>query len=95
MRIKISRESDVPIREQLAAQIVFLIGTGQLKPGDSLPSVRELALRLKVHRNTVSQAYGDPAVRALIQKDHGRRLTVRRTQTAASSPGNRRPRDLQ
>ena len=37
VRIRIDRDSDVPIREQLAAQIVFLIGTGELAPGDALP----------------------------------------------------------
>ena len=77
MRISVSRESDIPIREQLTAQLVFLIGSGQLKPGDTLPSVRELALRLHVHRNTVSQAYADPSLDALLEKIPGRRVTVR------------------
>lgn len=77
MRLSVSRESDVPIREQLTAQLIFLIGSGQLKPGDALPSVRELAHRLQVHRNTVSKAYADPSLDALLEKIPGRRLTVR------------------
>ena len=85
MRISVSRESDVPIREQLAAQLVFQIGSGQLKPGDTLPSVRELALRLHVHRNTVSQAYADPVLDPLLEKIPGRRLTVRANQVTDSS----------
>ena len=85
MRISVSRESDVPIREQLAAQLVFQIGSGQLKPGDTLPSVRELALRLHVHRNTVSQAYADPSLDTLLEKVPGRRLTVRANQVTDAS----------
>ena len=57
MRIQISRESDVPIADQLAAELIFSIASGELKPGDTLPSVRALARRLKIHHNTVSRAY--------------------------------------
>jgi GntR family transcriptional regulator len=85
MRIQISKESEVPIREQLAAQLVFLIGTGQLKPGDMLPSVRELARRLNVHRNTVSEAYRDSTLDVLVEKAHGRRLRVRINQPSHPS----------
>ena len=85
MRISISRESNVPIREQLAAQIVFLVGSGQLRPGDTLPSVRELAHRLQVHRNTVSQAYADPSLDGLLEKVPGRRLTVRANHVTGSA----------
>jgi DNA-binding transcriptional regulator YhcF (GntR family) len=59
MEIRISKESDVPVREQLAEQIVFQIATEKLKPGQMLPSVRELARRLGIHHNTVSHAYQD------------------------------------
>ena len=57
MDITVSKESEVPLCEQVSAQVIFLIGTGRLKPGDALPSVRALARRLKIHHNTVSQAY--------------------------------------
>src|SRR5260370_38281676 len=62
MEIQLSRESEVPLRRQLAEQIVFLIGGGKLRAGQRLPSVRELARRLKIHHNTVSEAY-QPLVR--------------------------------
>ena len=48
MDIQISRDSDFPIRQQLTEQIVFLIATGRLRPGQDLPSVRALARRLKI-----------------------------------------------
>jgi Bacterial regulatory proteins, gntR family len=49
MQISLSKNSDVPLRQQLAEQIVFLITTGQLRAGEELPSVRALARRVKVH----------------------------------------------
>jgi hypothetical protein len=43
MQITLSKHSDVPLRQQLAEQIAFLIRTGQLLAGQELPSVRVLA----------------------------------------------------
>jgi GntR family transcriptional regulator / MocR family aminotransferase len=57
MQIALSKTSDVPLRQQLTEQIVFLITTGQLHLGEELPSVRALARMSKVHHNTVSEAY--------------------------------------
>jgi len=59
MDIHISKESEVPLRQQVAEQIILLIVTEKLKEGDALPSVRELARRLKIHHNTISHAYQD------------------------------------
>jgi len=77
MDLRISKESDVPIRQQLAQQIVFLIATEKLKPGQALPSVRELARRLKIHHNTVSHAYQDLVRRTWLVRRRGTRVVVR------------------
>jgi len=61
VRIWISRQSTIPVREQLSAQLRFGILSGRLSPTERLPSVRELARRLKVHPNTVSAVYQDLA----------------------------------
>ncbi len=77
MDILISRESEVSIRQQLAEQIVFLIASEKLKPGQPLPSVRELARRLKIHHNTVSHAYQDLVRRTWLVSRRGTRVVVR------------------
>lgn len=77
MDIRISKESEVPLRQQLAEQIVFHIATGKLQPGEALPSVRELARRLKIHHNTVSEAYQDLIERQWVVGRRGARVTVR------------------
>ena len=76
MQIQISRRSEVPIRQQLADQIVFLVVTEKLKAGAVLPSVRELARRLKIHHNTVSHVYADLVRRTWLAR-RGNRLAVR------------------
>ncbi len=76
MQIQVSKRSEVPIREQLGDQIVFLIVTEKLEPGAVLPSVRELARRLKIHHNTVSHVYTDLARRAWLER-RANRLVVR------------------
>lgn len=83
MDIRIDRKSEVPVRQQLGEQIIFSIATGKLKPGQALPSVRELARRLKIHHNTVSEAYKDLARRTWVVRRHGSRVVVRSTEERA------------
>jgi GntR family transcriptional regulator len=77
MKIRINKQSEVPIREQITEQIIFLIATDELKPGDALPSVRQMSRQLGVHRNTVSRVYGDLVRRGWISGKRGGRLAVR------------------
>jgi GntR family transcriptional regulator len=76
MQISLSRKNDVPLQQQIAEQIVFLITTGKLRPGQQLPSVRALAVRLKIHHNTISKAYRELVRRGWLTRRHGSRLCV-------------------
>ena len=77
MDIRIDKRSEVSVRQQLAEQIIFLIATEKVKPGEALPSVRELARHLKIHHNTVSEAYKDLARRTWVVRRKGSRVVVR------------------
>lgn len=57
MKFWLSKNSEISLREQLARQIVLAIVGGDLRAGNKLPSVREMALRHEIHPNTVSAAY--------------------------------------
>jgi len=57
MKFWLSKNSEISLREQLTRQVMLGIVSGDLKAGDKLPSVREIALRLKIHPNTASAAY--------------------------------------
>src|SRR5436305_13908193 len=77
MRIWLSKNSEVPVREQLATQIMLGIVSFDLKPGQKLPSTRELARRFNIHSNTVSAAYKDLAERGWVELRKGSGSYVR------------------
>ena len=76
MQIVLSKHNEVPLREQIAEQIVYLIRTGQLRAGTALPSVRALGRRIGVHHNTVSEAYQELVRLGFIARRPGSRLVV-------------------
>jgi GntR family transcriptional regulator len=57
MRLELDFRSKVPIYAQLVEQVGNLVATGVLKPGDQLPTVRQLAADLRVNFNTIARAY--------------------------------------
>ena len=57
MIIRIDDLSDVPIYMQLRNQIVMGISSGELKAGEKLPTVRDLAIEMGINTMTVSKAY--------------------------------------
>jgi len=76
MDIHLSKESEVPLRQQLTEQIVFSIATGKLRADQQLPSVRALARRMKIHHNTVSEAYQDLVRHTWVTRQRGSRHVV-------------------
>ena len=58
-RIRLDKQSKVPIQHQLKRHIQFLIFSEEMREGDRLPSSRDLAEDLGVNRNTVSQVYSE------------------------------------
>jgi GntR family transcriptional regulator len=57
MLFKIEASSPVPIYAQIVGQVRAAIAGGELRVGDALPSVRQLAGELRINPNTVAQAY--------------------------------------
>ena len=54
VRFWFSPAGEVPIYRQVVTQVVLAILSGDLRPGERLPSTRELARRFSIHPNTVS-----------------------------------------
>ncbi|HEV2421760.1 MAG TPA: GntR family transcriptional regulator [Candidatus Acidoferrales bacterium] len=57
MQLWFSRVNGISLREQLVTQIMLGILCDDLRPGERLPSTRELARRFRLHPNTVSAGY--------------------------------------
>ncbi len=76
MLISISEEDQRPIYLQIAADIKDQIRTGDLSPGDELPSVRELADSLDVNLHTVHRAYQKLRDQGVIRMRLGQRAKI-------------------
>lgn len=57
MEIVIDIEAPLPMFTQVIEQIKQAVQTGQMKPGDLLPSIRQLANDLELNNKTVAKAY--------------------------------------
>jgi GntR family transcriptional regulator len=55
--ISVDLRSHVPTYVQIVERVGHLVATGVMKPGDQLPTVRQLATDLRVNFNTVARAY--------------------------------------
>lgn len=71
MEFSVDRDLPVPLRTQLQGLIEYGIACGELVPGESLPSVRELAERIGVAPMTVSQVYRYLKTQGLIETRPG------------------------
>ncbi|MEV0618738.1 GntR family transcriptional regulator [Nonomuraea sp. NPDC050404] len=74
-KIQVSLHSDVPIYRQIVTQLSFMIETGDLEPGQPLPSARLLADNLRINRNTVARAYAELGELGLVE-GRGRSGTI-------------------
>lgn len=72
VHIILSRTSGVPMYEQIVEQIRSAVYSGDLAPGDPLPSLRQLARDLEVSLITTTRAYNDLAAQGLIANQQGR-----------------------
>ncbi|MDR2969621.1 MAG: GntR family transcriptional regulator [Tannerellaceae bacterium] len=74
--------SGVPVYRQIIDQIRFGIASGQLKLGEQLPTVRALAVTLKVNLNTVSKAYKELEIKNILETQQGTGTFISSTKMA-------------
>jgi GntR family transcriptional regulator len=65
-----------PIYGQIADRVKFAVAGGALRPGEMVPSVRDLAKQLVVNPNTVARAYRDLQAEGLLESVRGMGLQV-------------------
>jgi GntR family transcriptional regulator len=68
---RIDSRSPTPLYAQIATRLRVAIAAGELRAGDSLPSVRQLASQLRINPATVVQAYRDLEAERLVCTRHG------------------------
>ena len=68
---KLDPKGGIPYYRQVIDQIRFGIVTGNLKVGEQLPTVRALAVQLKVNLNTISKAYRELEIQNVLETQQG------------------------
>jgi len=69
--IAIDNSSGIPVYIQLGERIRLLIRQGWLKPGDAMPTVRELAIDLGINANTVARVYRELQTAGVLRLERG------------------------
>jgi DNA-binding transcriptional regulator YhcF (GntR family) len=77
MQFWFAHRTEVTLREQLVTQVILGILSGELSPGQRLPSTREMARRFRLHPNTVSSGYQLLERDLWIESRHGSGVYVR------------------
>jgi GntR family transcriptional regulator len=78
MDIPVDFESGVPLYMQLVERIKHMVASGQLQPGQQLPTIRQLAADLRINYNTVGRAYMLLDQEGVISTEQGRGTFVTR-----------------
>ncbi len=70
-RFRLDLQSGVPVYRQIIDQVTGGMAAGMLRPGDQLPTVRQVAVDLAINPNTVARAYREMEIRGLLETQQG------------------------
>lgn len=71
LKFSLDLKSGVPFYKQVILQVEMAIVDGRLENGDQLPTVRSLAVALKINPNTVARAYNELEIRGIVNTQQG------------------------
>ena len=77
MLLQIDTSNGLAIYEQVVRQLKFAVASGKLRPGELVPSVRELSKQLAINPNTVSRAYRQLQDEEILQSLRGMGMQVK------------------
>lgn len=84
--VSIDSRDATPIYAQLERALRAAIASGRLQPGDQLPTVRQLAVDLRVNANTVARVYAELERAGVLETRRGVGSFVSATPAQARSP---------
>jgi GntR family transcriptional regulator len=87
--VSVDPRDPTPIYAQLERGLRAAIAAGRLSPGDQLPTVRQLAVDLRVNANTVARVYADLERRGVLETRRGVGSFVSATPAQAQPPRDR------
>ena len=93
-QFELDRESGVPLGVQLGEKLRRLVADDVLRPGDQLPSVRQMAGLAGINVNTVRTVYARLEREGLLSSEHGRGTFVRGSEAAGPAEDREYRREL-
>ena len=84
--VTVDQQDSTPIYAQLDRGVRAAIATGRLRPGDQLPTVRQLAVDLQVNANTVARVYAELERSGVIETKRGVGSFISATPAQAHPP---------
>src|SRR6266542_2568442 len=78
MEFVLERHSPLPVYAQLQEQIKIALLLGHLRPGDTLPSIRDVEKQIGISRNIVRKAYLGLQRSGILNMHHGKGVLVQR-----------------
>jgi len=93
---QVDSQHPTPLHHQLERSIRFAIATGRLNVGDKLPTVRQLAVDLRINANTVAKVYTELERNGVVEtrRGVGTFVTARPNEAASRRDRERRLREL-
>ena len=82
MYLQLDHQSGEPIYRQIVEQVKFKVASAQLKAGEKLPSIREMAADLKINPRTVVKAYEELQAAGLVVRRQGQGVFITESQAA-------------
>ena len=89
LHLQIDAHSGLPVYRQMVDQIKYYVASGTLKPGNQLPSVRELAQQLSINPTTVVKAYNELEHEQVIDLRHGKGAFVAERSSSSTAAWSR------
>src|SRR5438128_1271234 len=89
-QFRVDARSPVPLHAQISEQVQLAVARGSLRPGDQLPTVRQLSVELRVNSNTVARVYSQLEGAGVLETFRGRGTFVRERPLVARQTRARR-----
>ena len=84
--VSVDTRDPTPIYAQLERGLRAAVATGRVRPGDQLPTVRQLAVELRINANTVARVYGELERAGVIETRRGVGSFITAAATRAHPP---------
>lgn len=90
LHFQIDPRSGLPVYRQLMDQIKYYVASGGLKPGDQLPSIRDMATRASVNPTTVVKGYTELQHEGVVEMKHGKGAFIAASSSSRSDEERRK-----